>query len=324
MKNMSFVIGAICLAFVLWIAIDPPTVTAAVEDTSWGEVKSQQQQAYRAAKAAHHARINGRSPGEEDIVGEWESRRFNEETHLLEEVHYLFQSDGSVTLTQVIVDSLGGQPGPPLVGRWQLIEEGTLFINWEGTLESTWIDVTVYSSEDEELFVLDYKDSRDKELRTLDQAASLPPPRNWLVTMDPDDQETYIKKGQWMGFDFELRAADRHLPDFVRVRVESRSDPSFIFLLDKRAYNGQDEPQVDLCYDGDGGFPLPGNRTPTRWSAESDLFIALQDRTRDKGSFGFYATGCEIGIADVKIFSPDAAVDTDDPLKTFRVRIGAD
>ena len=291
------------------MGLQPLQSMAAVEESSWGEVKSWQQ-TLPAAKIAHHDTTSESwDPEFDEIVGQWESRRFDE-NGAINVVRYVFDSNGKVTLTQTD-DS--GEASPPLHGNWDIPEPSIIHINWEGAQESTWVEVRLHRHEGQELLVLDYKDSIEKERRTLNQAASPPPPRNWLVELSPNPGDIVnIDKGTWIGFDFEVFAADGHLPDYLIIEVSDNL--AEVNVLNKRAYTGSDGvPHVNLCFGTDSA-------NLRRWGAGAtrDLKIVLEGGSTG----GFFVTGCGGSrTSRIRIFSPHANSTINLPLREFRVRV---
>ena len=274
-----------------------------------GEVKSEQK-TRPAAKIAHHERgdIILEIRDEEFLeflLGQWESRRFNEDDQL-EIVRYIFEDNERVTLYQTLVDS--DESIDPLVGTWKT--EGDLGIiitwdlGWEGVIINTWTDVKLYVNEDEDLLVLDYNVPPDKELRTLNQDTSVAPGlvRNWLVELMPQG-DVSIDSGKWIVKDFKIRAADGHLPNHVSVVIEGDDQ---VHVLSKPAYYGSEGvPHVDLC------------RTAGHvWQSTRTLRISIPA----SGEAGFFVTRCGTKRATINIYAPEAHIGADDPLVGFRVR----
>lgn len=308
--------GAVFLAFVGLLVIELPSVMAAVETASWGEIK-QNSLTRPAAKVVHHEGSRALRVVDEEFVesllGLWESRRFNENGDI-ELVRYVFEggreAGGTVTLYQTILDA--EEERTPIVGSWELLGDIgirlTWDLEWEGTVENYWVDVTLFLNEDEEILVLDYNDSIDKELRTLNKDTSIiagPVLENWRVEGVPESVS--VRNGRWERVDFQVKAADGHLPDHVKFYVEGHDQ---VHILSIPAYYGTEEvPQVTLC------GPISG----VRWESSRELRMSLDDN--DGG--GVFVTGCGTARATVNIYAPEAIIDVDEPLATFRVRTGS-
>ena len=95
--------------------------------------------------------------------------------------------------------------------------------------------------------------------------------RNWRIELTPDTPIMAIEQGKWIEFEFEVFAADEHLPDFLNIHVEVEGSGQ-LHVLDKRAYSGSDgSPQVDLCFRSNR---LINDRVP--WTSDGGIL----DRSR--------------------------------------------
>ena len=124
--------GARIVFMTLILAVVGWSVLAAVENASWGEVKSGQK-TRPAGKIAHHEKGDiileiGDDDFLEFLLGQWESRRFNEDDQL-EIVRYVFEGSGRVTLYQTLVDA--EESIDPLVGNWTVEGDVGIFITWD-------------------------------------------------------------------------------------------------------------------------------------------------------------------------------------------------